>query len=81
MEFEATKEHLIYLEKRYHVQIDRRDAFLSIPDCCKSFGQPFLSKQVSDNMERLQQHGFQWEDEPFEVLIQKYPRCDSAIRW
>jgi 3'-phosphoadenosine 5'-phosphosulfate sulfotransferase (PAPS reductase)/FAD synthetase len=32
-------------------------------------------------MMRLQKHNFQWEDEPFEELITKYPRCKSALQW
>lgn len=30
---------------------------------------------------RLQKHNFQWEDEPYEILIKKYPKCTSALRW
>lgn len=36
---------------------------------------------MSDMIERLQRHNFQWEDEPFDVLIQKYPRCKSALKF
>ena len=32
-------------------------------------------------MYRLQLHDFQWEDEPFEVLIKKYPSCKTALAW
>lgn len=32
-------------------------------------------------MYRLQNHGFQWEDEPFEVLCERYPGCQSALQW
>ena len=32
-------------------------------------------------MQRLQRHNFQWEDEPFEVLYAKYPKCQSALQW
>ena len=30
---------------------------------------------------RLQLHNFQWEDEPLEVLMKKYPRCKTALQW
>lgn len=30
---------------------------------------------------RLQSHNFQWEDEPLEVLLQKYPDCKIALQW
>lgn len=32
-------------------------------------------------MERLQAHDFKWEDEPFDVLLQRYPKCKSALKW
>lgn len=32
-------------------------------------------------MSRLQKHEFQWEDESFEKLYEKYPRCKSALGW
>ena len=32
-------------------------------------------------MNRLQKHGFKWEDEPFDELIKKYPKCRSALKW
>ena len=52
-----------------------------IPTCVKQYGVPFLLKYVSEQMMRLQPHGFQWEDEPFEVLLQRYPRCKTALQW
>lgn len=30
---------------------------------------------------RLQSHNFQWEDEPLEVLLKKYPNCKVALQW
>ena len=32
-------------------------------------------------MMRLQKHNFQWEDEPLEVLLKKYPKCKTALQW
>lgn len=32
-------------------------------------------------MSRLQKHGFQWENEPYKVLIKRYPNCKSALEW
>ena len=54
LEFEATKRHLNYLEERYGVTIHRVRAEKPIPVCCKIYGQPFISKQVSEWIERLQ---------------------------
>ena len=48
---------------------------------CRRKFKPFLSKQVSEWIERLQRHNFGWEDEPFEALYKKYPRCKAALRW
>lgn len=32
-------------------------------------------------MMRLQKHHFQWEDEPLDVLLKKYPKCKTALQW
>lgn len=81
LEYRATIEHLEYLEKRYGIQIIRQRAKTPIPVSVRKYGQPFLSKTVSEFMYRLQLHNFQWEDEPYEELIKKYPRCKSALEW
>ena len=81
IEYDATKRHIDWLEGRYGARIERRRAERTIPVCCKEFGQPFYSKFVSECMERLQRHGFKWEDEPLDVLMGRYPRCRSALRW
>ena len=81
LEYQATKEHLKYLEEKYSIEIDRQPPVKNIVSCCHHFGQPFLSKMVSENMSRLQDHGFQWEDEPLDVLMKKYPNCKTALRW
>jgi len=81
LEYQATKNHLEYLENRYNVQIHRERAIKPIPLCTKEFGQPFLSKLVSRNISRLQQSGFKWENEPFEVLDSKYSACHSELKW
>lgn len=81
MEYEATKRHLKELEKKYDIKIETVDPILPIPTCCRKYGVPFWSKRVSEMIYRLQRHSFQWEDEPFEVLIQRYPKCRAALRW
>lgn len=81
LEYQATKDHLDDLEDRYQIQIDRVRPEKPIPLACRDYGVPFLSKNVSDVMGRLQRHGFQWEDEPFEVLMRKYPKCITAVKW
>lgn len=81
IEYQATKNHLNYLEEKYGIHIQREKAIKSIPFSCREYGQPFLSKHVSEQIDRLQRHGFQWEDEPYEVLKNKYHNCDSALKW
>jgi len=84
LEYQATKDHLDYLEKKYGVEIIKFKSWehgKSIPVSCKEYGQPFLSKMVSEYVGRLQHHGFKWEDRPFEELILEYPKCKSALQW
>lgn len=81
LEYSATKDHLDYLEQKYGIIIERVKPDKSIPTCVKEYGVPFLSKYVSEQMMRLQKHNFQWEDEPLEVLLQKYPKCKVALQW
>ena len=81
LEYSATKEHLDFLEQKYGSTIERVKPDKPIPTCVKEYGVPFLSKYVSEQMMRLQAHGYQWEDEPLEVLLQKYPRCKTALQW
>lgn len=81
LEYKATKKHLQELEKRYGVNIEIVPPVIPIPKCVKDYGVPFWSKRASEMIMRLQKHGFQWEDEPLEVLVQKYPDCKAALRW
>lgn len=82
LEYQATKEHLDELEQKYGVKIERVRPKWPIPVAVKKYGQPFLNKKpVSEYMERLQKHGFKWEDKPFEELMQEYPNCKSALQW
>lgn len=81
LEYKATKEHLEFLESKYHIEIIREKSIKPIPVSCKEYGQPFISKYVSEFIQRLQRHNFQWEDEPYDVLVKKYPKCSSALGW
>lgn len=81
LESQATKDHIKLLEERYGVKIREAKAKKTIPVCVKEYGVPFLSKQVSEFIERLQRHNFKWEDKPFEELIKEYPECKAALRW
>ena len=81
LEYEATKDHIGYLEKKYGIKIDTLKPKKPIPVSCAEHGTPFLSKYVSNCISRLQKHGFQWEDEPLDVLLGKYTNCRAALRW
>ena len=81
LEYQATKDHLDFLEEKYGVEIQRVKAKKPIPFTCKHYGQPFISKMVSEYILRLQYNNFQWEDEPYDQLIQKYPHCSIALKW
>lgn len=80
-EYAATKRHLDYLENKYGITIERVSAEKPVPRTVMEYGQPWFSKYVSDMMARLQRHNFQWEDEPYEILVEKYPKCVTALRW
>lgn len=81
LEYQATKDHLRYLEDKYGIEIKKCKPIKSIPSSCKEYGQPFLSKYISEMIYRLQRHNFQWEDKPFEELVIEYPKCKSALQW
>lgn len=81
LEYAATKRHIQCLNDKYGIQITVVPPIKSIPTCVREYGVPFWSKHVSEMMERLQRHNFQWEDEPLDILLAKYPNASSAIRW
>ena len=81
IEYQATKTHLDYLEKKYGITIERLKAIKPVPLGCRQYGLPFWSKEVSEKIERLQRHGFKWEDRPLDELLKEYPKCKVAVRW
>lgn len=84
IEMEATLLHLDDLEAKYSIKIERLRSQVPVPLAVKRIGVPFLSKQVSMNISRLQAHGFNWSlhgNKPFDLLINLYPQCRSALRW
>ena len=81
IEYQATKDHINYLENRYDIKVDRERAIKPVPLSNLEYGEPFLSKFISQCISRLQAHNFDWKDEPFEVAIKRFPKCKSALRW
>lgn len=49
LEYQATKDHLNYLEEKYNIEILKYKAIKSIPMSCKTYGQPFISKKHTVN--------------------------------
>jgi 3'-phosphoadenosine 5'-phosphosulfate sulfotransferase (PAPS reductase)/FAD synthetase len=81
LEYQATKEHLLHIESKYGIRIERVKALKSIPTAVREYGQPFLSKYVSEAVSALQRCGFSWTDEPYDVLVKRYPGAASYLRW
>lgn len=81
LEYRATLEHLNELEERYGIAIVRASPIKSIPTSCKEYGVPFWSKFASGMIYLLQLHDFQWEDRPYNELIDEYPNCKGALTW
>lgn len=77
LEYKATKDHLCYLEKRYNIKINRIKG-TPIPLAVKQNGVPFLSKQISEFLQRMQKHGLSFSKHS----IKNAPKGTRAvIRW
>lgn len=83
IEYQATKDHLEYLENKYDVEIIREKAIKPVPIAVKEYGQPFLSKYTSEWISRLQRHKFDWKKTniSFEKLLEQYSNCKAALKW
>lgn len=56
IEYKATKEHINYLEDRYNITIEKVKPKKTIPYVIKHYGSPVLSKRISENLYRFQNH-------------------------
>lgn len=84
MEYTATKKHLDFLEGKYGIVIERERAKMPVPLGCKTYGLPFLSKQASTYICRLQIHGFDFSaqgNETFDTLYALFPKCKAALKF
>lgn len=81
LEYQATLEHLDYLEDKYGIRIVKAHPVKPIPVSNREYGVPFMSKFAAEMIYRLQRHNFQWEDKPFDELYAKYPKCKTALEW
>lgn len=83
IEWGATLRHVEYM-RELGFDIDIIRAKRPVPTSNKQYGHPFISKRISDYLERLQAHGFDFQgdgNKPFEELWVKYPKCKAALRW
>jgi len=83
IEYEATKR---FIDKKNNqgYKIIKVRAEKPVPLTIKQFGQPFISKRVSEMLERLQRHNFDFDNHiqlKYPKLEKMYPRCLSALRW
>lgn len=81
LEYQATKDHLRFLEQKYNFKIERKRAVKPIPLACRDYGTPFLSKNISEFIQRLQKHQYKWEDKSYDELSKDYPKCKAALKW
>lgn len=81
LEMQATKDHIKYLKEKYGIEIKTVRPKEPIPYAVRKHGLPFMNKFFSEYIYRLQKHNFTWIDEPFEILIKKYPKCKVALLW
>ena len=81
LEFDATLRHITEIEQAYNVTINRIKPQKSIPAACREHGIPFICKDVSEMIARLQNHGFDWNDKSDNATTDKYGRCKSALDW
>ena len=83
MEYQATYDHLDYLEQRYCITIERVEPVERVAVACKKHGLPVFSKHISQIIGMLQGVGFEFKDEPEDVLLKRYGDAGimRAIKW
>lgn len=81
IEYEATKGHLTDLEQKYNIQIERERAKVPVPLAVKRYGVPFLSKHISGCLDRLQKHGFGFDDKNFNEHMREHNYPKYALSW
>ena len=81
LEYDASLRHIAETEQKYGIDIERIKASKSIPLACREHGVPFISKDVSSMMHRLQRHNFDWSDAAENATPAKYGQCKSALDW
>lgn len=83
IEYRATLKHVEEMKNK-DFDIDTIKPKIPIPTSNIKYGQPFISKNVSDMLQRLQKHQFDFKNHgnySFEMLWEMYPNAKSALRW
>jgi 3'-phosphoadenosine 5'-phosphosulfate sulfotransferase (PAPS reductase)/FAD synthetase len=81
LEYDATLRHITETEQKYGISVERIKPLKSIPVACREHGVPFICKDVSSMLGRLQRHNFDWHDTSEDATPEKYGRCQSALDW
>jgi 3'-phosphoadenosine 5'-phosphosulfate sulfotransferase (PAPS reductase)/FAD synthetase len=81
LEYDATLRHITEAEQVYGITVELIKPIKTIPAACREHGVPFICKDISNVMNRLQRHGFDWHDLPENATPEKYGRCKSALDW
>ena len=81
IEFDATLRHITEMEQKYGITVERIKPKKTVPAACREHGLPFICKDASNMLSRLQRHGFDWNDTPENATPEKYGRCKSALDW
>ena len=83
LEYDAAHRHVEYMRSEGFI-IDKIKAAVPIPTAQVKYGSPFISKRVSEMLERLQRHKFNFQEYgnlSFDVLWKMYPNAKSALQW
>lgn len=92
LEMKATKDHVKYVEKLYDVEIEEVRPKINIVLATRKFGQPFVSKIMSQGLDGIQSKGIPLEiaDEfnaaedkaaKRKELKERFPGCESTINF
>ena len=81
LEYDATLRHIAETEQKYGIAVERIKSKKSIPVACREHGVPFICKDASSMLGRLQAHNFDWHDTAESATPDKYGRCKSALDW
>ena len=92
LEMKATKDHVKYVEQLYGVEIEEVRPKINIVRATRKFGQPFVSKIMSQGLDGIQSKGIPLEiaDEfnaaedkaaKRKELKERFPGCESTINF